>query len=537
MRFLDKGEHLDLCLNTGSEVFCFAEHFDSYVEMLYPQNMLTSCFLKQLKKNPVIVSRDRYALDGEKELNLAKYLVNPNAVISLFDRNGEYYSIGVGEKFNDTYHMIGATKVELDGEFNMIYSHRNRTSLVMTLYHVCIGEEFTCEKLEEKEIHFSETEGFVLPCSEEEMKEFLMKDDGIILNQSEVFRKAVLDCYSYYPNYVNKFELFQGCFYFRSRDINDSVEIFFLHYWFSKPEYYNFAEACIHRDEKEQILKKNPYYTGVMPSANSLPHLNPKAEAYAKQMGFGKDVVRDLSDLEKNPKVGPNGLNIILEFVQKSVNANSNRDYEKHMTVCSNNMYWRVPQILIDIFNTFDISPKQFIDRTIRELFYNNMSAEDYWRCINDYAIMCEQLGMEVDKKIPKDVMHRHDILSTRVKEIRDEAIKQMFAIRVAENKKLLEHLPAGNLTIISPETSKDLVEEGFRMNHCVGTYSYSYASGSSKIFFVRNKANIDIPLATLELDHKNRLVQISANSNRRPDKVVLDFVNEWIEMIRKEGN
>ena len=74
-------------------------------------------------------------------------------------------------------------------------------------------------------------------------------------------------------------------------------------------------------------------------------------------------------------------------------------------------------------------------------------------------------------------------------------------------------------------------------MNHCVGTYAYSYASGNSKIFFIRDKANVDIPIATLELDHKNRLVQVQAHSNRTPDKAVMQFVNDWLDMLRKEGN
>ena len=278
-------------------------------------------------------------------------------------------------------------------------------------------------------------------------------------------------------------------------------------------------ESCISRDEKKEIINKNPYYTGIMPSPSSIPHFNAKAESYIKTMGLSKETIRNLSDLEDNPKVGPDGLNIILEFIIKSTKANKNRDYEKRIKVCDNEMYWKIPQLLLDIFKTFDITPKLLIDRTIREMMNNYMNADTYWTYICDYANMCYQLGIEVEKKIPKDVIHRHDILSTKIAELRDESIKEKFSLRVLENKKLLENIPDGDYTIISPETSNDLVEEGFRMNHCVGSYAYSFASGSSKIFFVRKKTNVEIPLATLELDNFNRLIQISSFANSKPEK------------------
>lgn len=531
LKFLDRGEHFDLCIHLGDTVYCFAEHFDSFVKHITGDSIVAAKTLQRLKNNPYILVEDDYN-EQKKTINLTDVLNDKKKVIIFDSRGRNGYCFSIGDKFGNCFHGYGAIKVTDFNELNIIYSTRTRNSLIMTLYHITFKEEFTCEKIDEKLISLSQTEGFVLPCSEEEMIEFLEKDEGMISAQKSIFENAVLDCYSYYPNYAQKYSNFSSCFHLGAMRADANVEIFYLFYWFSKPEYYNFVESCIQRNENEEIVNKNPYYTGVMPSPNSLPHLNSKAETYAKQMGFNKDMIRDLSDLEDNPKVGPDGLNIILEFVLKSTKANANRDYEKRIKVCENEMYWRIPHVLLDIFKTFDITPKLFIDRTIREMMNNYMDAATYWNCICDYTNMCYQLGIEVDKKLPKDIIHRHDILSTKIKELKDEAIKKEFAIRVAENKKLLENIPDGNYTIISPETSNDLVEEGFRMNHCVGSYAYSFASGSSKIFFVRSKTNIDIPLATLELDHFNRLVQISSFANKKPEKSVLDFVNEWLKMI-----
>lgn len=534
LKFLDRGDYLDLCIHFKDTVFCFAEHFDSFVNHVSGDSIVASKMIKELKNHPYVLMKNEY--DNNTTLNIKEILNDKNKVVKLDSTGRNGYCLFVGDKFGSYFRGYGEIKINDFDEFNIIYSTRSRNSLIMTLYHITLKNEFTCEKMDEKVIYLSQTEGFVLPCSEEEMKDFLDKDEGMIYAQQNIFENAVLDCYSYYPNYAKKYSTFSSCFRLGTLRADANIEIFYLFYWFSKPEYYNFVESCISRDEKEEIINKNPYYTGIMPSPSSIPHFNAKAESYIKTMGLSKETIRNLSDLEDNPKVGPDGLNIILEFIIKSTKANKNRDYEKRIKVCDNEMYWKIPQLLLDIFKTFDITPKLLIDRTIREMMNNYMNADTYWTYICDYANMCYQLGIEVEKKIPKDVIHRHDILSTKIAELRDESIKEKFSLRVLENKKLLENIPDGDYTIISPETSNDLVEEGFRMNHCVGSYAYSFASGSSKIFFVRKKTNVEIPLATLELDNFNRLIQISSFANSKPEKSVLDFVNEWLQMLRKEG-
>lgn len=531
LKFLDRGDNIDICINIGNTKFCFAEHFDSFVENFSEDSILEYKILQESKKNSYILIKNK-SDNYEKNFDLAKKINDKDKVISLDSAHDGCYYLFLGNKFDRGFNGCGLISIEELDELNIIYSKRTRKSIIMTLYHIKLKDEFTCEKIEEKIISLSPTEGFIIPCSEEEMKLFLEKDEGMILAQKDIFENAVLDCYSYYPNYIQKYSMFRNCFDLGKMRADSNIENFYLFYWFSKPEYYNFVESCIQRDEMEEIIKKNPYYTRVMPSPNSLPHLNTKAENYVKQMKLNKEIIRDLSDLEDNPKVGPDGLNIILEFILKSTKANSNRDYDRRMEVCDNAMYWQMPKSLFYIFNNFDITPKNFVDRTIREMINNHMNAETYWRYVCDYANLCNQLGVEIDRKIPKDVIHRHDVLETKIKELKDETIKKEFSIRVIENKKLIEKLPDGNYTIISPETSNDLIEEGFKMSHCVGSYAYHYASGKSKIFFVRNKTNVDTPLATLELDHLNRLVQISAFANKKPEKSVLEFVDKWLKMI-----
>lgn len=214
MRFLDKGEHLDLCIVVNKEAFCFAEHFDSSVLVCHADYLLNNKFQQQLKQSPIVTVKNRYSSEGDEQnaIDFSQYLLDENATVDI-DRDRGVYEVRIGTKGGNSFRVVGCVDVDIDGEFNMIFSTRNKKDIVLTLYHVVIGQEFTCEKLDEKVVILSETEGFVLPCSEDEMKEFLKKDDGILPEQHEMFRIAVLDCYSYYPNYPEKFQKFQSCFY------------------------------------------------------------------------------------------------------------------------------------------------------------------------------------------------------------------------------------------------------------------------------------------------------------------------------------
>lgn len=528
IKYLDSGEHFDLALSFKDTILCFSEHFDSFVDVVKGNFLYTEDIIKRVTNNYHVEFKEN--INSEILEHLRHYLNEENVFFW-----GDSNEFMVGKKFDSRAHSFGILELNAPNEFNVIYTRRKRTSFIMTLYHVVNRESFSCEKVEEKEIVFSE-DGFKLPCSLEEMNQFLAKDEGLIHEQREIFRTAVFDCYSYYPNYVSKYKMFKECFYMRWTGPTNPVEIFNLYYWFSKPQYYSFAEICIQRNETDKIIPMNPYYTGEMPVAKKLIPFSQKADKLIQKLNPGKDTIKELRELQSNPKVGTNGINMLLEFFDKADGINDDRDYDTWIE-CDAKLSWRTPSYLNTIFETFDITPKVLIERTIREMFLNHLDNNDYWRYVCDYVEMCKQLNIEVEKKLPKDVLHKHDILKTKIKELENEIIEKKFIEQVAENKKLIEKLPDGNYTIISPEISKDLVEEGFRMNHCVGSYSYSYASGTSKIFFVRAKSNIDVPVATLELDKENRLVQISAFSNKKPDKDVMDYVAEWLKMIRKEGN
>lgn len=109
----------------------------------------------------------------------------------------------------------------------------------------------------------------------------------------------------------------------------------------------------------------------------------------------------------------------------------------------------------------------------------------------------------------------------------------ECFAKQASENKLLLDTLPESKtLTIVSPTIPNDLINEGLHMGHCVGTYVERYASGTSKIFFVRKKDDVEKSYVTIELNKYNKLVQARGFCNSSPDKEVLKFIDNWVNTL-----
>ena len=65
-----------------------------------------------------------------------------------------------------------------------------------------------------------------------------------------------------------------------------------------------------------------------------------------------------------------------------------------------------------------------------------------------------------------------------------------------------------GDYITVIPQRTKDLVREGEALQHCVGTYLDSYASGRTNIVFIRHKEHIDQPLLTVEVSNEGGVKQ-----------------------------
>lgn len=84
---------------------------------------------------------------------------------------------------------------------------------------------------------------------------------------------------------------------------------------------------------------------------------------------------------------------------------------------------------------------------------------------------------------------------------------------------------------IKAPKTPKELIEEGCRLAHCVGSYVNRVAEGSTNILFLRKKEAPDESFYTIEVNNNNVVVQIHGKNNRwlgnNPEAI--PFVVAWL--------
>lgn len=329
-----------------------------------------------------------------------------------------------------------------------------------------------------------------------------------------VDEKGFIDIYKEFKNII--------------RDIADldKYDSFRYLYYVGQIDFYYLAEYFIKNNLEEKIKLHNPVFTGKpIERIEDIPMLSKVGMEIKKAYRFDEEDTELLFKMEAHKRIGKDGLKIIYDYI-KQIDAIDNSWNSPFST-------WRKDVLFTDIYSiidTFDITPKNLMNRFVRAMFNENISINTYAKIIQDTIEMANALDIDLGEKLPSNILRTHDLLKDQIRYIRNKEVEDRFKFALVENNKLLNVLPASDtLTILSPSTPNDLVDEGMRLNHCVGSYIDRYVSGYSKIFFVRRKSNEREPFVTLELNRNNEFVQISGFSNRKPNKEVIDFVNEWL--------
>ena len=194
--------------------------------------------------------------------------------------------------------------------------------------------------------------------------------------------------------------------------------------------------------------------------------------------------------------------------------------------------------------------------REIKELFNGNI--EQFFNYITsqqinaslyiDYLNACKylKLNMQENKnKIPHDFKHWHDIRIdeyTTAKQKADKEERKAFNLKflnIANKYLSLQHNLKDVYISIIPTSPEDLVYEGKKLHHCVGSMNYDQkiVREESLIFFIRNKNKPNKPFVTLEYSLKNhKILQCYADHNSKPDSKVMNFINKvWLPYANKQ--
>lgn len=533
---MDIFKELNVVLLSKEKEFKLTERINSQTKFHYFSNAYFSMFFDLIAKDK-IKSENK---DEEAFFNLYKNLLKNknNEVVTTVNDYRECFTLYIHNNHRHQatleipkpkFLKILKDNIKELGFIDAIRISENETKL--TLYNLILADDsFDIQKIETKSIIAEKGKGLNLGEDLDSFVKFLEKDNiGFFKEYGlTLIKNMIFDNFSYEKAFNEIYkdirDILKGAFSFE-----DTYDVFKILYYYSFNDYYYYMEAMIKLDQKEIIPKMNPVFTnGPIPKVSDIKTLsNLNAKIMKNSRMFRKTDIELAIELEDESNFGVNGLNIFLETITLLNNLGLSSYFEE------------MAKDTLIILKTFKISIKNLMERMIREVFYNSLKGDEYLRYIVDYIEMCKMLKIELDEKLPKDVIRRHDMLVLQMKEVAkngSSSMEKAFKNANDKNIELLKYAPKGtNFKIYCPESISDLVEKGFKANHCVGSYSGRIVDGSSKIFFVEEEGINGAYFTTFELNRNNELIQAKGFSNTVPRADVMKFIKSFIENIKKE--
>lgn len=187
-------------------------------------------------------------------------------------------------------------------------------------------------------------------------------------------------------------------------------------------------------------------------------------------------------------------------------------------------------------------SDKEQKSKIIRYLKNNNVSPDHY----ADYLNALKELNIDMsDTKniFPKDFNYWSNVRINQFATLqaqRDaEKYRELSEKMLAVAKKYAALTIDGEQFVVLIADSKGvLIKEGTALHHCVGKMDYDQRiiKEKSLIFFIRRAENKDTPFVTVEFSiPEKRVLQCYGIRDSKPDKEVLDFVDEWAKKAKRK--
>lgn len=126
----------------------------------------------------------------------------------------------------------------------------------------------------------------------------------------------------------------------------------------------------------------------------------------------------------------------------------------------------------------------------------------------DDYLNMAKQLHFDMtrlDVTMPKDLQDRHDAASetlTYHRKIEQEKQHKEFNKRL---RKMYE-FSYGDLCIVVPGSTEEIIMEGRTLKHCVGGYAARHFNDKVTILFLRHTRKPDTPFVTIEIIPRSKM-------------------------------
>lgn len=165
-----------------------------------------------------------------------------------------------------------------------------------------------------------------------------------------------------------------------------------------------------------------------------------------------------------------------------------------------------------------------------------------------DYITAADGCGLDLSNTIhllPRDFWEKHDTVTAAWSAI---CANRRNSEANAKYKARLPKLTArylywsDTLLIRAPVNAGEIVEEGKRLEHCVGGYADRHLSGKTTILFLRRRDKPHVPLVTIEMDgntirqvygYRNDCASCPENPKGIPARKLYGaFLDEWLEWL-----
>lgn len=173
---------------------------------------------------------------------------------------------------------------------------------------------------------------------------------------------------------------------------------------------------------------------------------------------------------------------------------------------------------------------------------------ENVYVYYRDYIRMCKELGDYSYGLTPKNLMEVHDVLMKKIWYIKNGDIERRFHQAIAKEEYLSlasdyveptedsaaeqkNPLEKEAYQILLPTCGEDLEKESRALHHCVAGYINGVSEQKTYILFLRKKAELEKPYATIEVLPDKTLVQLKAVNNTKVSNVAMNFVKKWAKV------
>ncbi|MDE5792157.1 MAG: PcfJ domain-containing protein [Oscillospiraceae bacterium] len=152
-------------------------------------------------------------------------------------------------------------------------------------------------------------------------------------------------------------------------------------------------------------------------------------------------------------------------------------------------------------------------------------------RCYDyqDYLEQCRQLRYNLHDtaiSLPHHFFEMHERLTKAIKYKANETLRQHFAERIQERRKL--EFQSGSLIICQPDSMDKIIAEGKSLCHCVAGYAERHAEGKLHILFIRQKESMETPFYTMEVSREGKIIQVRGSHNCEPTQEVTQLIEEY---------